>query len=398
MPSSPHDRGAPERRLATCRRMLRAMLLIGHNDLRMFLRNRALVVWLFVMPVAFVFFMGFANRGPGAPSAPRPSVLVENLDEGPLGSVFLEGLGAQGLDVLPPSDAAGARRGIRVPADFSRTIRAGRQGLVETFTVKGIEEDPASALVALRVARALIAMNSDLVELAAAHPGEPADAGALRALRERPPVVRLESAFAGRRPAPSGFGFSLPGVMVMYLMMNLLVFGGTTVSGERRSGVLRRIGTLPVGRGALVLGKIHGLMLLAIVQVGVLLLAGRYLFHVPMGGAPVALLLVLMTYAWVAASLGVLIGSLVRAEDKVVGLCVLVSLVMAALGGCWWPIELVPPALQQVAHALPTGWAMDALHQLITFGSGWSGIRQPLLVLFGFGAAANLAAIRCFRS
>lgn len=377
---------------------MKALLRIGHNDLRLFLRNRSSFVWLFVMPVAFVFFMGFANRGPGGPNVPRPSVRVENLDAGWLGAAFLDELGQQGLNVLAPTNTDAARRGLRIPADFSGRILAGQQGKVEFFTVKGVDEDPASAMVALRVACALIAMNSDLIEHAAAQAGAPPSPEALQALRERAPVVALEATFAGRKPMPTGFSFSLPGVLVMYLMMNLLIFGGATLANERRGGVLRRIETFPVTRVALILGKVYGLMLLAAAQVLVLLLAGRFLFQVAFGDSLGGILVVLLVYSWVAASLGILIGSLVRAEDKVVGLCVLASLVMAALGGCWWPLEFVPPALKTVALLLPTGWAMEALHQLITFGSGLAGAKTALLVLFGFGVTANAAAMRFFRT
>ena len=44
--------------------------------------------------------------------------------------------------------------------------------------------------------------------------------------------------------------------------------------------------------------------------------------------------------------------------------------VLAALGGCWWPIEITPAWMQKLALALPTGWAMDAMHKLVNFGDG----------------------------
>jgi ABC-2 type transport system permease protein len=74
------------------------------------------------------------------------------------------------------------------------------------------------------------------------------------------------------------------------------------------------------------------------------------------------------------------------------------SLLAAALGGCWWPLEIAPPALKTVALCLPTGWALAALHQLISFGSGFGAVVKPLAVLSGFGALANLLAARFFRS
>lgn len=375
---------------------MRNALAIGHHDLRLFLRNRASILWLVVVPLVFVYFMGFANRGPGAPGSPRPPVLVENHDAGFLGAVFLEELGVQGLNVVPPDRAEGAERGVRIGTGFTADVLAGRQGKVELFTVRGTG-DAAAALVELRVARALIAINSHLFEHATGTGGREPTAEALGALQRAANPVVLDSRFAGRKPIPTGFNLSLPGVLVMYVMMNLLTFGGTTLAAERRGGLLRRVLVHPVTRGELIGGKVYGLILLAAVQIGFLLAAGRFLFRVNLGDHLGGILVVLVVYAWVAASLGVLIGSVVRGEDKVVGLCVLVSLVMAALGGCWWPLEVVPDSVRTLAHALPTGWAMDALHRMITFGGGLAEVRTEIGVLAVFGLIANAAAVRFFR-
>jgi ABC-type multidrug transport system permease subunit len=50
-----------------------------------------------------------------------------------------------------------------------------------------------------------------------------------------------------------------------------------------------------------------------------------------------------------------------------------------------------------VAHLLPSGWAMEALHQLISFGNGFDAILLPLGVLVGFGLLATFLAARFFR-
>jgi len=145
------------------------------------------------------------------------------------------------------------------------------------------------------------------------------------------------------------------------------------------------------------MGKIYGLMLLGTVQIVFFLAVGKFLFHVNLGANLPGVTLTLLVLAWVASSFGVLVGSLVASEDRVTGLCVLASLLMAALGGCWWPLEVGPPALKTVALCLPTGWALQALHQLISFGSGLGAVVTHLAVLAAFGAAANLLAARCFR-
>jgi ABC-2 type transport system permease protein len=181
-------------------------------------------------------------------------------------------------------------------------------------------------------------------------------------------------------------------------MMNLLIFGGATVSAERRNGVIRRLMVYPVTHFEIVTGKIYGLVLLGVAQIVFFLAVGKFLFHVNLGANLPAVTLTLVVFAWVAGSLGVLVGSLVAAPDRVNGICVLVSLLLAALGGCWWPLEIGPPVLKIVALCTPTGWALQALHQLISFGSDYGAVLVPLAVLVAFGLVANVLAARFFRS
>ena len=374
---------------------MKTVFEIARNDLRLFLRERTSWIWLVVVPLAFVYFMGFAARGPGGPVTPTAEVRIENRDDGFFGRLLIETLGEQGLRVVPP-DSERAKRGITIPAEFTESILARQQVDLDFFKV-GEADDAAAAMVELRLVRALIAMNSLLVEHAIASNGAPPTEAALRELLGRENPVSLRSSFAGRKPMPVGFNLSLPGNLVMYLLLNLMVFGGASVAAERRNGVMRRLMMQPVRKMELVMGKVCGLILLGLVQVGIFLVIGQFLLGVNIRDHWFAILVTLGIYVWVSASLGVLVGSVIKAEEKVIGVCLLVSLPMAALGGCWWPLEIAPPALQSIALVFPTGWAMAALHQLITFGSGFAGAREEIAVLALYGLAANFAAARWFR-
>ncbi len=374
------------------------ILYIGHTDLRLFLRRKSSYLWLFAMPLAFVYFMGFANRGPNAPGNRHPPLVVENADTNFLGRIFSEELGAQGLWLLKPEESVKAASHICIPADFSDRILRLQQAKVRLVKNEDAEEGDA-AIIQLRLVRALVAMNGHLLEAGSqAEPSPGLREDQLRALLAAPNPVTLEARFAGRKPVPAGFSFSLPATLVMYLTMNLLIFGGAAVAAERRGGIIRRLMNCPVSRVALVQGKIYGLALLGAAQILFFLAMGKFAFHVNLGANLPAVALVLLVLAWVAGSLGVLVGSLTVAEDRVVGICVLASLLMSALGGCWWPLEIAPPAQRVIALCLPTGWALQALHRLISFGSGLDAAFVPLAVLLLFGAGANLLAARFFRS
>ena len=56
----------------------------------------------------------------------------------------------------------------------------------------------------------------------------------------------------------------------------------------------------------------------------------------------------------------------------------------AALGGLFWPIEVTPGWMRAIQKIVPTGWTMDALHNLISFQAG------------AFGVAVRFTASNCF--
>jgi ABC-type multidrug transport system permease subunit len=377
---------------------MKRILDIGHNDLRLFLKHKSAYVWLFMVPLAFVYFMGFANRGPGNPFNRTPPVLVENADTNFLSRIFVAELSAENIWLLDPTNREAAVRVIRIPADLTDNAQQHKPTKVQ-FLERNDSGEADAALIEIRLIRALIALNGHLLEAATqTNHGAGFTEAQLREIMAKPNPVSLNARFAGRQPSPSGFNFSLPGNLVMYLMMNLLIFGGVAIAAERRSGVIKRLMVLPITRGELVMGKIYGLMLLGVVQILFFLAVGKYLFHVNLGANLPAVALTLVVFTWVAGSLGVLVGSLSVAEDRVVGICVLASLLMAALGGCWWPLEIGPPTMKTIALCTPNGWALLALHQLISFGNGFSEVLLPLAVLCIFGAVANVLAARFFRS
>jgi ABC-2 type transport system permease protein len=300
--------------------------------------------------------------------------------------------------LLNPTNREPAARTIRIPTNFTSQVLNGEQSKVGFYKRDGSAEGDA-AIIEVRLVRALIAMNSHLLE-AATQTNAPSTIteDQLRVAMAHPNPVTLNSKFAGRKPVPSGFNFSLPGNLVMYLMLNLMIFGGASMAAERRNGVIRRLMVHPVTKLELVMGKIYGLILLGAVQIVFFLAVGKFALGVNLGANLPAVGLTLLILGWVGASIGVLVGSVFAAEDRVTGICVLAGLLMGALGGCWWPLEIAPPALQKIALCLPTGWALAALHQLISFGSGFSAIFLPLGVLAAFGGTANLLAARFFRS
>jgi ABC-type multidrug transport system permease subunit len=92
-------------------------------------------------------------------------------------------------------------------------------------------------------------------------------------------------------------------------------------------------------------------------------------------------LALMFSYGALMASVGLVLGSALRNEGVTAAIGVITSNILAALGGCWWPIEITPDWMQKLQVFLPTGLAMDALHKLVSFGAGGASVVPHVLIL-----------------
>lgn len=380
--------------------MLRDALFLGWHDLRTMLRQKETLLWTFLMPPIFFYFIGtvtggFAGGGGGDGADP---ILVERAGEAgfladELGLRLEEGGYAL---VEPPAQGAEATRPDRVlsvPAGFTAGVLAGDP---QQVVFRSESEGLSAQFDQFRVGRAVYTVLADVVAASLNAEAELPTAEEVRAIRAMPRALELDVKRAGReRRIPSGFEQAVPGTMVMFAMIILLTSGATTLVVERREGLLRRLASAPMRRGSVVLGKWGGKLALGVVQMAFALALGTFAFGVDWGPNFAALCLVLLAYAALLSSLSLLLGNWAKTEGQAVGLGVLSANVLGALGGCWWPIEVTGPSMQKLALFLPTGWTMDAIHRLVSFGAPASEVWVHVL---GMAAGALVLGHVCART
>ena len=166
---------------------------------------------------------------------------------------------------------------------------------------------------------------------------------------------------------------------------------------ERRQGLLKRLASAPLSRGEVFLGKWLGRLALGLIQIAFALVAGRVLFRMDWGPDLPMVLLIMLGWAGFCSSFGILLGSLARTEGQAIGLGVLAGNLFAALGGCWWPVEIAPAWMQALARLTPAGWTMHALHQLASFQAGPVAALGDLGRLLLLGAIVGWMAARQFK-
>jgi ABC-type Na+ efflux pump permease subunit len=385
---------------------MRPIAAIARHDLRIVLTDKSAVVWLILMPVVFATFFGLVMGGGAGPSDGTAVLTVVDEDGGPVAAMLIEELESErlALNRVLPADKEATPNKVRtlvLPAGLSTSVLAGDQ---VTLRLEKEPDSPAEAslMVQARVVSAIATVLGRLIEASAGPaPGTELATGLPTTGAPADDLVVVRSVFAGEaRVTPGGFAQSIPGNTVMFVMLVALTYGAASVAGERSSGRLRRLATTPLAQGEIVAGKVAGRLVIAVLQITILtivaVVASRTV-GIPIGDRPFATWIVLLAYAVAVAPLGVAFGARFTDPDRAASIGVIATLIMAAFGGCWWPLEVVSKPLQTVALAFPTGWAMRALHGTISFGRGIDGVLLPLAVLVGYSVLFSAIAVRSLR-
>ena len=166
---------------------------------------------------------------------------------------------------------------------------------------------------------------------------------------------------------------------------------------ERQQGTLRRVLTTPTTKATYLLGTILGQVLMALVQMTLLVLFGIFVMKLAWGNDPLALFVLLTAAALAAAAFGTTMGTFVKTEGQASGLSIMFGMVFALMGGCWYPLEMFPSAVQSAVKILPTTWAMQGLLDIVLRGRGLVDILPEAGVLLGFAAVFFVVGVWRFR-
>jgi ABC-2 type transport system permease protein len=174
-------------------------------------------------------------------------------------------------------------------------------------------------------------------------------------------------------------------------------FTAETVARERENRTLERLLTVGAGKAATLGGKFIKSVYQGAMQVTLLWVVGIFAFSISLGDAPAATIIVSTLMVIASASFGVMLASFAKTVRAAAPLAVLVSLVAAPIGGCWWPLFIVPEWMQAIAKFTPHGWANTAFNRLMLFGGDFASVTFEMVALVGFAIGFAVVAVWRFR-
>ncbi len=201
--------------------------------------------------------------------------------------------------------------------------------------------------------------------------------------REKLPVKTID--VSGGHSGPNMFNQTSIGFTVAFSMFTI-IFAVGEVLEEKRIGVWDRLSISPVSRfkvltGGLICSFVMGIASMAImVFVGDVFVGVNWFKHI--GGV----IVVLSAFCFCIVSLGMLLSFVVKTPQQLQVAAPVLLVSAAMLGGCYWPLEIVSSrALMFASKLVPTGWAMQALKDMIIHDRAFDVVYLPTAVMLMMG-------------
>jgi len=392
------------------------ILTIAWKDTLLRFSDRSELLFFLVLPVVFTFILA---DGSTQAVDTTTDLIVVNLDQSPASAELLAYLSTAGTLNVFQLDAKQAQRQFSSQhAPVMLTIPSGLEsGLVTGQPVEIIlqklpnnnQADAAERAIAAAMQSVSRPWQAAHLALAEAERRQPF--GSL-AERQAYFAASLEQARAAYDAAPDRILSTLPetintreydqgaqaatGQMVTWVFVPLLGISGY-LAYERQIKTLPRLLTTPTSASTLLIGAILGQLGAGILQMVLLVGFGAYGMKINWGSSPSGLALMMVSFGLAAVAMGVMMSTFIKTTKQATNLSMLLGMVMALMGGCWWPTELFPPLARTISLALPTTWAMQGFTHLSMRGLGFTQVLLPAGVLLGFALVFFAIGIGRFR-
>jgi ABC-2 type transport system permease protein len=379
---------------------MRVALDIARKDLRQKVRDRSALLIGIVAPFALAALFASILGGVEDDFHARwafvdgdGGTIAAALDDGPLAAMREAGL----LTLQRAPDAEAARAAITagdveaaiiVPDGFS-TAALGGGGEVELLV------DP-DATLSGQVARSLLtgfAQELGAVRLAVttslAAGGRPPDLAAVPAITEAartmPAPIAVAELAADDRQAPSATYYAA--AMSIFFVFLSAQFGLVSLHAERRQGTLARMLASPLHWWSIVAGKLAVSMVMAVVSMGVIVVGTSLLLGASWGD-PAAVAALVTGAAVAATGIALLAVAFTRTEDQAASAVAVVTMVLAILGGAFFPTSQGPELLAQLSLLTPHAWFLRGIGEVST-GGNLVSVGGPFGVLVIIGLVAG---------
>jgi len=365
--------------------MKRFFALLTAN-IKMTLRNRQSIFWMFIFPVLLMGLFGLIF-GQGA--ALKSSLGVVNQDKTKLtvslvnqlqnGEFLKETVFKSKQEALKKLQA-GELDGVLVfKKGFSKKVQASINKQPSPPAVIELYYDPGANFSAQLVS----AVTNFLADFE-------------KVLQKQPPLFYLVKKSV-RLSSLHYIDYLLPGMIAMTLMNSALFGLGGTIVNYREKGVLRRLMVTPQPLTQFIAAQISNQLIFSILRAVLLIAVAVTFFQVTVVGSYFLLLLIVIIGSLTFVTVAFTVASFAKNREVADTLSNIISLPMMFLSGVFFPVDSAPSWIKPLIQILPLKYLADAFRAVMNKGEGLAAIEHQLLILLALTAVFFFISLKTWR-
>ena len=162
--------------------------------------------------------------------------------------------------------------------------------------------------------------------------------------------------------------------MGVILTMTMIMITGLAITRERERGTMENLLSMPTRPSEVLIGKIMPYIMVGYIQVGVILVAAHFLFHVPMDGSIPLLLAVALVFIAANLAMGITFSTIAKNQLQAMQMTFFVFLPSILLSGFMFPFRGMPRWAQAVGEFFPLTHFLRIVRGILLKGNGFNDV------------------------
>ena len=371
----------------------------------------AVIVLMTVMALGFtaIFGISFDHF--------RPTVLVVDEDKSGYSEALInelkddKGLNFEAMDM---KDAAAkveegkAIAALVIPKGFDEGIKSGDSASLGVLKIKDdiliftMQEVVSGIVLKMAGGERIADITADFIYTLKPEAGQAVKVSAYQSVMEaweykRPLEVISAVAGTGADSSYDNLKHSMIGFS-LYFSMYTMVFGIGTILNDRQYKTWQRMLITPVSKASILGGNMVTAYFIGAIQIGILILGGKYLLGIDWGSSISGILTVAGSFVFAVTSMGLMLSGVVKTQTQLSAVTPVVLTSTSMLGGCMWPLDIVNnKVLLFLAELTPQKWAIQGMESIVSKGMGFEAAVYPAIVLMIMGVLFFAVGVKIMR-
>jgi len=190
--------------------------------------------------------------------------------------------------------------------------------------------------------------------------------------------------------------FMVPGLVGLLLQLLIPMITATAVVREKERGNLEQLLVTPIQPWEIIVGKLVPYVCIGVFIAVSVLTAARVLFHVPLRGNPLTLLMLCLLFLTVCLGLGLLASTLAQNQQQAAQMVMLFAAPSILLSGFIFPRETMPAPIFYLGYVIPLTYFVVIVRGIVLKGLGWLDLIPQIIPLVLMAMAVLAISIRKF--